>query len=408
MSGVAVTGLAAVAPNGLDTEEYWKATVEGISGVSGISRYDAGRYPTRLAGEVRDFPAAEHLSSRLLPQTDRMTRMALVASDRALADAGIDPAARSGFDMGVVTAGGSGGFEFAQNELQNLWSKGPKHVSAYQSFAWFYAVNTGQISIRHGMRGPGGVLVTDQAGGLDALGHARRRVRAGVPVVLAGGMDASLSPWGLVAQITGGRLSRSDDPRRAYLPFDAAADGHVPGEGGALLVLEDAAAARARGARSYGTVAGYGATFDPAPGTGRPPGLRRAVELALADARAHPSDIDVVFADGAGVRALDRAEARALAEVFEPFAVPVTVPKTMTGRLYSGASSLDAVAALLAIRDAVVPPTLHVTDLAEDCPVDLVRDTARHLPVRTALVLSRGHGGFNAALVLRGESGGEP
>ncbi|MFE0043464.1 ketosynthase chain-length factor [Streptomyces albireticuli] len=396
-----VTGLGVIAPNGVGTEEYWKATVEGVSGVAAISRYDAARYPARLAGEVRGFTAADHLSSRLLPQTDRMTRMALVASDWALADAGVDPAELPTEEMGVVTASASGGFEFAQNELQNLWSKGPKHVSAYQSFAWFYAVNTGQISIRHGMRGPGGVLVADQAGGLDALAHARRHLRKGVRLVLSGAVDASLSPWGLVSQITTGRLSGGDDPERAYRPFDAAADGHVPGEGGALLVLEDPAAARARGARVYGTLAGHGATFDPAPGTGRPPGLRRAVELALADARAAPADIDVVFADGAGVRSLDRAEAHALAEVFGPRGVPVTVPKTMTGRLYSGASPLDVAAALLAMRDSVVPPTLHITELAADCPVDLVRDTARHLPVRTALVLSRGHGGFNSALVLR-------
>ncbi|MGP4003261.1 ketosynthase chain-length factor [Streptomyces sp. 8N706] len=396
-----VTGLGVVAPNGLGTEEYWTATLKGISGVGLISRYDPSSYPSPLAGEVLDFIASEHLSSRMIPQTDRMTQMALAASDWALADAGVDPARLAEFGMGVVTASASGGFEFAQNELQKLWSKGPEYVSAYQSFAWFYAVNTGQISIRHGMRGPSGVLVTDQAGGLDALGHGRRHVRKGIPLVMSGGVDASLSPWGLVSQNTTGRLTRKTDPDRAYAPFDADADGHVPGEGGAILVLEDEAAARERGARSYGTVAGYGATFDPPPDSGRGPVLRRAIELALADAGASAEEIDVVFADAAGTRELDRAEAAALAAVFGPRAVPVTAPKTMTGRLYSGAASLDVAAALLAMRDSMVPPTLHVPDLADDCPIDLVRDTARALPVRTALVVARGHGGFNAAAVLR-------
>jgi act minimal PKS chain-length factor (CLF/KS beta) len=401
---VVVTGLGVVAPNGLGTEEFWTACLKGTSGIGPISRYDAGGYPSRLAGEVLDFTASDHLSNRLLPQTDRMTQMALAASDWALADAGVDPARVPEFDMGVVTASASGGFEFAQNELQKLWSKGPEYVSAYQSFAWFYAVNTGQISIRHGMRGPSGVLVTDQAGGLDALAHARRHVRKGTGLVVSGGVDASLCPWGLVSQITTGRLSRSTDPERAYTPFDSSAAGHVPGEGGAILVLESASRARERGARVYGTIAGCAATFDPPPDSGREPGLRRAIELALEDAGVAPPDIDVVFADAAGVRDLDRAEAEALTAVFGPHAVPVTAPKTMTGRLYSGAASLDAAAALLAMRDGVVPPTLHVTDPAPDCPLDLVRDTPREATVRHALVVARGHGGFNSALVLSASS----
>jgi minimal PKS chain-length factor (CLF/KS beta) len=401
-----VTGIGVAAPNGLGVEEYWTATVKGVSGLGVIGRYDAGQYPSPVAGEVRDFVAADHLSSRLLPQTDRSTQMALAASDWALADAGLDLAAVGEFEMGVVTASGSGGFEFAQKELQALWSQGPEYVSAYQSFAWFYAVNTGQISIRHGMRGPSGVLVVEQAGGLDALGHARRHVRKGVKVVFSGGVDGSLSPWGLVCQHTTGELSRSKDPESAYAPFDASAAGYVPGEGGAILVLEDPDAARARGARIYGSVAGYAATFDPAPGSGRPPALRRAIELALADARVDAREVDVVFADASGLPLRDRQEAEALAGVFGPGGVPVTAPKTMTGRMYSGAGSLDAAAALLAMRDGVIPPTLGVRNPLPEYQLDLVRDTARAAELRTALVLARGRGGFNAALVLRsGQTG---
>jgi act minimal PKS chain-length factor (CLF/KS beta) len=330
-----------------------------------------------------------------------MTRMALVAADWALADAGVDPADLPEFGMGVVTASSSGGFEFAQNELQKLWSKGPEYVSAYQSFAWFYAVNTGQISIRNGMRGPSGVLVTEQAGGLDAIAHGRRHIRKGTGLVVTGGVDASLCPWGMVSQMTSGRLSRSSDPERAYVPFDTSADGYVPGEGGALLIVEDESAALERDARILGTVAGYGSTFDPAPDSGREPALGRAIEIALSDAGVAPDEVDVVFADAAGLRDLDRLEAATLARIFGPYGVPVTAPKTMTGRLYSGAASLDAAAALLSMRDSVIPPTLHVTDLADDCPIDLVRDSAREADVRTALVVARGLGGFNSALVLR-------
>jgi act minimal PKS chain-length factor (CLF/KS beta) len=396
-----VTGLGVIAPNGMGVEDYWTATLKGVSGIAPISRYDAGGYASRLAGEVPGFIASEHLPSRLLPQTDHMTRMALVAADWALADAGVDPADLPEFGMGVVTASSSGGFEFAQNELQKLWSKGPEYVSAYQSFAWFYAVNTGQISIRNGMRGPSGVLVTEQAGGLDAIAHGRRHIRKGTGLVVTGGVDASLCPWGMVSQMTSGRLSRSGDPERAYVPFDSSADGYVPGEGGALLIVEDESAALERDARILGTVAGYGSTFDPAPDSGREPALGRAIEIALADAGVRPDEVDVVFADAAGLRDLDRLEAATLAGIFGPYGVPVTAPKTMTGRLYSGAASLDAAAALLSMRDSVIPPTLHVTDLADDCPIDLVRDSAREADVRTALVVARGLGGFNSALVLR-------
>lgn len=399
-TSVVVTGLGVASPNGLGARDHWEATRGGASGIGRLTRFDPSGYPAKLAGEISGFTAEEHLPSRLIPQTDRMTRIALAATDWALADAGVRPDELAGFDMGVVTASASGGFEFGQNELRNLWSRGSQYVSAYQSFAWFYAVNSGQISIRNGMKGPSGVVVSDQAGGLDAVAQARRQIRKGTRLVVSGGVDASLCPWGWVAQLASGRLSTREEPGRAYLPFDRDAQGHVPGEGGAILILEDAEAAGERGARSYGEIAGYGATFDPRPGSGRPPALRKAVELALADAAVDPSDIDVVFADAAADPELDRAEADALVAVFGPRGVPVSAPKTMTGRLYSGAASLDLATALLALRDGVIPAAVNVR-LSPDYDLDLVVDRSRDAVLRTALVLARGHGGFNSAVVLR-------
>ncbi|MEV5761120.1 ketosynthase chain-length factor [Streptomyces tendae] len=397
---VVVTGLGVAAPTGLGVREHWAATLGGRSGIGRLTRFDPSGYPAKLAGEITGFAAEEHLPGRLIPQTDRMTRLALAAADWALADAAVRPDELASFDMGVVTASASGGFEFGQNELRKLWSQGSQYVSAYQSFAWFYAVNSGQISIRNGMKGPSGVVVSDQAGGLDAVAQARRQIRKGTRLVVSGGVDASLCPWGWVAQLAGGRLSTSEDPARAYVPFDRDACGHVPGEGGAILILESAESARERGAPSYGEIAGYGATFDPRPGSGRPPGLRKAVELALADAGAQPADVDVVFADAAGVPDLDRAEAAALTQIFGPHGVPVSVPKTMTGRLYSGAAPLDLTTALLALRDGIVPATVNVK-LSPEYGMDLVVDRPRRLGLRTALVLARGYGGFNSAVVLR-------
>lgn len=399
---VVVTGLGVAAPNGLGTRDFWAATRSGRSGIGRITRFDPAQYPARLAGEVPGFVAEQYLPSRLLPQTDRMTRLALVAADWALHDAGVRPAELPEFDMGVVTASSSGGFEFGQGELQNLWSRGSQYVSAYQSFAWFYAVNSGQISIYHGMKGPSGVVVSDQAGGLDAVAQGRRQIRKGTSLIVSGAVDASICPWGWVAQFASDRLSTSDEPSRAFLPFDSGAHGHVPGEGGAILILESEAAARARGARSYGEIAGYGATFDPGPGSGREPGLRKAIELALADARVRPGEVDVVFADAAAVPELDRIEAEAIAAVFGRYGVPVTAPKTMTGRLHSGAAPLDLAAALLAMDEGLIPPTVNVEPVA-GYGLDLVVSRARAARVRTALVLARGHGGFNSALLVRAD-----
>lgn len=408
-----VTGIGLLTPNGSGLEEFWEATLEGRSGIGPLTRFDASRYPSRLAGEVTGFGPARHLPGRLLPQTDRSTQLALVTADWALADAKVEPDAYADYEMGVVTANACGGFAFTHREFRKLWSQGPEAVSVYESFAWFYAVNTGQISIRNTLRGPSSALVTEQAGGLDAIGHARRTILDGTPLVVTGGVDSALDPWGWASQLAGGRVSRATDPATAYLPFDSRAGGHVPGEGGALLVLEDADAALRRGAQQvYGEIAGYAATFDPPPdfgrqdahlGSGVASGLGRAARLALAQAEVPPCDVDVVFADGAGVAALDRAEAEALADLFGPHGVPVTVPKALTGRLLSGAGPVDVAAALMSVRDGVIPPTPGGAPPAE-YRIDLVRGRARAARVGCALVLARGRWGFNAAVVVRDAS----
>ncbi|WP_038842793.1 ketosynthase chain-length factor [Salinispora arenicola] len=400
MSTAVITGLGVLAPTGRTVANHWSSVLGGRSALAGITLFDASAYPTRVAGTVAGFAAREHVPGRLVPQTDRWTHFGLAAAAQALDDAALDPAALPEYDMGVVTASSSGGTEFGQREIEALWRDGPGHVGAYQSIAWFYAATTGQISIRHGMRGSCGVLVTDQAGGLDAIGQARRLVRGGLRAVVTGGTDASLCPYGLVAQLSSGRLSTGTDAARAYVPFDADAAGHVPGEGGGMLIVEEAGAAAERGAHRYGVVAGYAATFDPPPGSGRPPALGRAIAAALSDAGLRPGRIGAVFADAAAVPELDRQEAEAIAGAFGPYGVPVTAPKTMTGRLYAGGAALDLVTAALALRDGVIPPTTGVRHPIDDLRLDLVRDRPRQADLEHVLVLARGIGGFNAAVVL--------
>ncbi|MFF7755592.1 ketosynthase chain-length factor [Streptomyces sp. NPDC007971] len=392
MRPCAVTGIGVVAPNGIGHEAYWEQLLNGKSGIEPV--------PDGVAGVVSGFEAAQYMPAQLIVRTDRWTQLGLAATALALKDSATDLAAVPEYEIGVVTGSSSGGNEFGQREIGKLWTAGPAGVSAYQSIAWFYAATTGQVSIRHGARGPCRVVVTEQASGLDALAQAGRVLQRGARVVLAGGTEAPLSPYALACQRVDGRISPHTDPERAFRPFDRHADGHVPGEGGAMFVVEDSPST---GRRPYGYLAGHAATFDPRPGSGGRPGLRRAIELALERAALTPADIDAVFADGAAVPELDQREAAAIEAVFGPYGVPVTVPKTMVGRLYAGGGALDIATALLALRDCVIPPTTGTPDLPEHYRIELVLDRPRPAALRAVLVLARGRGGHNSAVVLTGE-----
>lgn len=403
MNEARVSGMGVIAPNGIGTESYWEAVLEGRGGIGRIGCFDPTPYPVTLAGEVDGFKPAEHVPSRLLVETSTMSHLAFAAAAEALADAGADTAALDEYGLGVITANSTGGVEFGQRELENLWSNGPEHMSAYMSIAWFYAATSGQLSIRHKLRGHCGVVVADQAGGLDAIGQGRRALSGDQGLVLVGGTESPMSPAGLVSQIPTGRLSTRSDPDRAFLPFDADATGAVTGEGGAILVLESPEHARGRGAaQDHGAVIGHASTFDPRPGSGRPPALEQALRAALDDAGVAPGEVGAVFADAAGLPGPDLEEARAITAVFGPRGVPVTAPKALVGRLSAGAGPLDAVTALLACRDRVIPATPNVTELARGCEIDLVTGEPRAADPRIAVVLGRGHGGFNSALVVRG------
>ncbi|MDI9884360.1 beta-ketoacyl synthase N-terminal-like domain-containing protein [Streptomyces sp. HNM0645] len=399
-----VTGIGVVAPNGVGADAFWKSTREGISVLDHITREGCDHMPVRVAGEVRGFDPESLVEERYLVQTDRFTHFAMAAADMALADARITSGdySDSPFAVGVVTAAGSGGGEFGQRELQRLWGQGSRYVGPYQSIAWFYAASTGQISIRGGFKGPCGVVASDEAGGLDALAHAARAIGRGTDAVVIGAAEAPLAPYSLVCQLGYRELSTNEDPERAYRPFTSAASGFVPAEGGAMLVVEEESAARRRGAAVRAVVAGHAATFT---GASRweesREGLAQAIRGALAEARCAPEEIDVVFADALGIPDADRAEALALADALGTHGrrVPVTAPKAGTGRAYCGAPVLDTAAAVLALQDGVVPPTPNVFDVCHE--LEVVTGRPRPAELRTALVLSRGLMGSNAALVLR-------
>ncbi|MEU2076915.1 MULTISPECIES: ketosynthase chain-length factor [unclassified Streptomyces] len=398
-----VTGVGVIAPNGLRADAYWKSVREGLGVLDLITREGCQDLPLKVAGEVRGFDANALIEERFLVQTDRFSHYAMAAAQLALDDAGLSREnPEEPFEIGVVTAAGSGGGEFGQRELQKLWGQGSKFVGPYQSIAWFYAASTGQISIRSGFKGPCGVVASDEAGGLDGIAHAARAVRRGTGAVIVGAAEAPLAPYSMVCQLGYPELSTVEDPDRAYRPFTAGACGFVPAEGGAMLVVEDESRARDRGAAVRAVVAGHGATFT---GASRweesREGLARAIRVALDEAGCAPEEIDVVFADALGVPEADRAEALAITDALGAHGrrVPVTAPKTGIGRAYCGAPVLDTAAAVFAMEHGVVPPTPNVFDICHD--LDLVMSRARPAELRTALVLSRGLMGSNAALVVR-------
>ncbi|MGI5282707.1 beta-ketoacyl synthase N-terminal-like domain-containing protein [Nonomuraea polychroma] len=396
-----ITGIGVIAPTGVGTEAYWEATRDGACAIGPITRYDPRSYPLTVGGQLPDFDVTRHIEQRWVVQTDRFTHIAMAAAHMALGDAALDPAALPPYSMGVVTASCAGGVEFGQREIQDLWTEGPGAVGPYQSIAWFYAASTGQISIRHGLKGPCGVLVTDEAGGLDAIAHAGREIRRGRTAMLAGGAEAPYAPFSLACQYGHGLLSREDDASRAYLPFTAGAGGFVPAEGGALLVVEEETEARERNAKPRAVIAGHAATFT---GGFRPDrsaeGLARAAASALEEAGRSAGDVDVIFADALGTPVADDAEAAAIHRLLGPRAgsVPVAVPKAGTGRAYAGSAAIDTACAVLSMERGLIPPAPNLTDPAHR--LDVVHGAARPADLDTVLILARGLYGGNSALVL--------
>ncbi len=403
-SRTVITGIGVIAPNGVGADAFWKATQAGVSVLDRVTRAGCEHLPLRVAGEVRGFDPGAMVEDRFLVQTDRFTHHALAAADLAMVDARLGQADYEDdpFSVGVVTAAGSGGGEFGQRELQHLWEQGPRFVGPYQSIAWFYAASTGQISIRRGLKGPCGVVCSDEAGGLDAFAHAARAIRQGSRAMLVGATEAPLAPYSIVCQLEYEGLSTLDDPERAYRPFTAKACGFVPAEGGAMFVVEDEQEVRRRGGAVRAVLAGHAATFT---GTRRREesgeGLAHAIRGALREAACAPEEIDVVFADALGTPEADAAEAAAIADALGGHGqkVPVTAPKSGTGRAYCAAPALDTAAAVLALEHGVVPPTPNVYDVCHD--LDVVTGSARAAELHTALVLSRGRMGSNSALVIR-------
>ncbi|MFC8404537.1 beta-ketoacyl-[acyl-carrier-protein] synthase family protein [Streptomyces griseoincarnatus] len=409
---VVITGIGAVTPAGTGLDPLWEGAREGVAHVTAIDRFDASAYACPAAGQA-GFDADAELPSRFVKRTDRFTHLAVHAVRQALEEAGV----AIGTDVtpertGVMVGNILGGWEFAERELRNLWTDGPRAVSPYQATAWFPAAPQGNICIDQGVKGPARTFVADRASGAYALiGGAEALLRDRADVVIAGGVEAPLSPYGWLCLETSGLGAKARAtlaPDELYRPFDAGHGGSVFGEGAVFLILERREHAERRGATILGELAGWGVSTDGYMPyyTVEPTGqvLGRAMRTAVDRAGVSGEDLGAVFAHGSAIPFEDVTEGYALHEAFGPTAVhvPVTVPKSGFGHLLGAAAPADVALALRGMREETVPATVNLDRPAPGIDLDLVRGEARPAPGwEHTLVVSRGLGGVNACLVLR-------
>jgi len=407
MSNTAViTGIGVVSPAGIGVDNFWNGMLSGQSFIQPITRFDTSRFSSKVAGQVEPFEATQYLDPRIVAQTDRWTQFDLISAKYALEDAQFDIGATDPTRVAAIFAAGSGGNEFGQHQLHTCWSQGPNYVSAYLSIAWFYAASIGQVSIRHGIRGYGRNICAEAAGGLIALGHASKMIAQGLcDVAIVGGSEAAISPYAFACHQASSHISEGTGPH-PYRPFDAQRTGTIVGEGGAVFCVESKEHALQRHARIYAEIGGWGQSFDGA--YTREPSVdgreyARAMDAALRTAHLSPEDIDWVVCDGLGTPSGDASEARSLALTFgERLAhLPSSAPKSMIGRLFNGASTVDVAAAVMGLTHDTILPTVGFSTPDPLCPIDCVANNARPSALNNVLVGARGAGGFNAALVLQ-------
>jgi 3-oxoacyl-[acyl-carrier-protein] synthase II len=409
---VVVTGLGAVAPNGIGKEAFWHATSSGISGITRLRHeHIASPESIQVAGSIYDFVAEDHIERKLANRTDRMTHFAFAAIQEALADAHLVMEQENPQRVGAVIANTMGGVDYVLKQLRTLYLRGPRFMSAYTAIAWLHVASVGHAAIRYGIQGYCKTPVNDTVGSLDALGMAYGAIRRGAAdVIIAGGCEAFLHPFILLVLAQQGQYVTTENPH-AYRPFDRQAAGLILAEGAGMCILEEYEHALQRGASIYGEIVGYGQTND-AYGLVVPSSdgaqYARAIRLALAEGSIQPADIAYFSLDGRAIPSSDQGESTALQIAFESAAIPVSVPRTMLGHSYAAAGALDTITALLALKHGLIPPTINCEELQPHYALNMVRNKARALQSldtgrapQAVLIGGRGVGGANVVLAIK-------
>jgi 3-oxoacyl-[acyl-carrier-protein] synthase II len=404
---VVITGLGTISPVGNDLETFWSNLKNGVSGIRRIEAFDTSGYDCQIAGEVRDFdPKPFFRNAKDIRRTDRFAQLALAAARMALEDGGIDLEKIRRDRFGVIVSSGIGGLKTLEDQYTILLTKGPARTSPFTIPMLISNMASGLISMEYGLQGPNLCIVTACATSNNAIGESWRMIKFGdADIFLAGGSEASVVAIGLAGFSAMRALStRNDEPERASRPFDRDRDGFVMSEGAGVVVVEELGHAKARGAKIYCELAGYGLSADAYHMTAPPPdgkGAARAMQLALEHARISPDQVDYINAHATSTDIGDIIETRAIKKVFGDCAhkVSISSTKSMTGHMLGGAGAVEMAACALAIRDSVIPPTINLENPGEECDLDYTANVAREKKVRVALNNSFGFGGHNATLV---------
>lgn len=405
---IVVTGIGAVTAVGATAEETWAALIAGQSGVDTISLFDPSRLSVRFAAEVTDWKPENHMARKDARRMDRYSQFAIVASREAAANAGYADGFGGSDRVGVMIGTGIGGIATTQEQFRILDTRGPDRVSPFAVPMMLPNMGSGQVSIALQARGPNLAPMSACSSAADALGLAAETIRRGeADVMVVGGAEAPLCEMAVAGFASARALSsRNDDPQSASRPFDAERDGFVMGEGAAVLVLERADHAQARGAEIAAELCGYASVGDAyhitQPAEGGDGGVR-AMSGALDRAGIAPSEVEYINAHGTSTPLNDKFETMAIKTVFgeSAYGVSVSSTKSMTGHLLGAAGAVEALATVEALRQGVIPPTINLVNEDPDCDLDYTPNQAREREIRVAISNSMGFGGHNACLVFR-------
>ncbi|NPA49648.1 MAG: beta-ketoacyl-ACP synthase II [Thermodesulfobacteria bacterium] len=404
---VVVTGLGAITPVGLGVEESWQNVVAGRSGIGPITKFDASGYSSRVAGEVKGFNPEDYMPKKLIPRVDAFIQYAIAATREALEDARLGEGL--GERAGVIIGVGMGGTGVVEKYTPVLRERGWRRVTPFFIPMIIPNMASGQVAILFGAKGPNTAVCTACAAGTHALGESFRLIRDGyADIMIAGGTESLITPLTVAGFAVMKALSTkfNDTPEKASRPFDAKRDGFVIAEGSGVLILEELEHARARGAKIYAEIVGYGLNGDAYHMTAPTPdgeGPARCMELALKDAGISPEEVDYINAHGTSTPLNDAAETKAIKRVFGPKAkeLAISSTKSMTGHLLGGAGGVEGVFTVKTITEGVIPPTINYEEPDPECDLDYVPNVARKARVRVAMSNSFGFGGTNAVIIFK-------
>ncbi|RKX57300.1 MAG: beta-ketoacyl-[acyl-carrier-protein] synthase II [Thermodesulfobacteriota bacterium] len=404
---VVVTGLGAVTPLGIGVEETWKNIKAGKSGIRRITKFDASKLPSQIAGEVKNFKPEEFMPTKLTSRVDTFIQYAIASTRMALEDAGF-PLNDLGDEVGVIIGVGMGGVGLIEHYTRVLDEKGYRRVTPFFIPMIIPNMAAGQVAILFGAKGPNTAICTACAAGNHAIGEAFRLIKKGkVKAMICGGTESIITPLCVAGFSVMKALStRNDEPEKASRPFDAKRDGFVIAEGCGILILEELEHAQKRGARIYAELIGYGLNADAYHMTAPSPngeGAARCMEMALQDAEIDPSQIDYINAHGTSTPLNDISETKAIKTVFKEHAYKLMISstKSMTGHLLGGAGGLEAIITVLSLYEGIVPPTINLEEPDPECDLDYVPNQARKANIKIALSNAFGFGGTNACLVFK-------